>query len=232
MLQQYSGSFRAGGQQVVGGGPALNAVDWTTVATTDPGYTAGAGLLDATVLQPPLVANWAIVSISVSAGLFIYQNPTLTGTAAGHLYGRLGRILTGIQVYGSPSRAMSSGTLTPIPGAFPMPQLPQDPSLITPLWEPATDPLPPSTPFAFQNISTPPPPPAPSLLPALAILNLPQPLYLSSIGALLIGLWLTPSLLGCGTNGYPCVQIGVANALYTINCDDGKGPIAPDIVSP
>lgn len=236
MIQQYSGAFRAGGQQVPGGGPALNALDWTTaLPATDPSFTLGGGLLDASNLQPPLLTNWAVQSVSVSAGVFLYKNPTTVGIAAGHTYGRLGRILTGIQVYGNPS--LSSHTSnpnfpSPVPGQLGMPALPQDPSLITELWDPVSDPLPPSTPFVFQDISGPQSPPAPALLPVLGIVNLPQPLLLSSIGALLLGLWITPSLLGCGTNAYPCVQVGVANALYTINCDDGHGSVAPAVVVP
>jgi hypothetical protein len=230
MIQQYSGQFRAGGQQPIGGGPALNAIDYTnTIPGTVPQRTLGSGLLDATVLQPPLISNWAIQSVSVSAAMFLYKNP-----AAAVPYGRLGRVLAGIQIYGSPSQDEDNPTFnlaSPIPGASPMPPLPQDSSLLTPLWNPDVDPLPPLTAFVFQDISTPQNPPAPALLPVLATINLNQPLFLSSIGQLLVGLWLTPSLLSCGTNGYPCVQLGVANALYTINCDDSRQSLAPSVIA-
>jgi len=103
-----------------------------------------------------------------------------------------------------------------------MAYLPTDSTLITDLWNPANDPLPPAAPFFFGQSGVSQSTPTPnSLLPITATIIPPNPVDLIPGIEPYIGIWMTPSLIGdaSGNGGYGGLTVFYGK--YVINYDDG-----------
>lgn len=179
-----------------GGIPALTAM-----------YTLGTTLID----QPSFQAvgrNWKLLSAAFRASLVI-------GGGFGPVYGKLGKVHVAVDPNGllNPT-GQFRGNNGSIP---PLQPLPPDPTLVTVLWDPAIDPLPPN---ALALLS---PPPSPGL-PVTTIIQLPIPLPVSD-ASVSVGIWVEQSLVASPVPmpQFTAIQaIQVQNATYTLNFDDGS----------
>jgi hypothetical protein len=169
-------------------------------------YTIGNGAIIAPNLGGPVQSqHWDLVSISVQGYLGLYNTP------AARMFGRFGKILTG-------------GILTPSQSPVPfagqfseqsvMPPFPSDMSLVSSLWDPVVDAMPPGIAAGASFLPV-------TLLPVQTTILPPSPIGLTPGVPLLIGLWMTPSII----QWYPCMTAGNIGLLlydmtYTVNYED------------
>ena len=192
-------------------GNLVNTIDSTSIvgagglpANTSQ-YTNGTTIIDQPSLQI-VGRHWKLLSVAFRATLFL-------GGGFRSAYGRLGRIYAGVDPKGAlnPSSQLQA-SFASIP---PWQDLPFDSTLVTPLWDPAIDPLPSDAVTAGTAAS-------PGLQ-ATATIGLPTPLSLHD-APISVGLWVTRSLLGCPVimPQFTTLQgIVVNSASYALNFDDG-----------
>lgn len=145
-----------------------------------------------------------IISIAVQGYLGI--------TLEQSTFGKWGKVKTGLVLNAGPSRTTSGGTA---PWVNPVLPLPQDPTLVTDLWDPARDELPPVFQPPIGNTS-----PA-QLLPISAVIIPSVPIALPGGQQISLGIWLEPFLMGCIT-GVIQISMNVLWATYNIVYDDGR----------
>lgn len=174
-------------------------------------WTGGKTAVRSAILGGPAVEQrWSILSVSFQAYLrfaFEVANPAV-------VFGKFGKILAGFAM----DQALSTqGGDTYLTTAA---QLPYDTTLVVPLWDPASDPMPPTT---ASNVGGSVSPPIPSQCLALsAVLSPVVPLTLDPASQPAIGIWMLPSLLGIASGVQPDgfgLNLGIAS--FTINYDDG-----------
>lgn len=179
--------------------------------------TPGSVLIDTLpALQEETAKSWSLLAFSVSAQLVLDLSGFVSPPPA---YGKFGKIMAGL-VIPLPRATGAGGTNSPYDS--PMTPLP-DTTLLTPLWDPAVDPLPPIDDLSVGTGNT-----IPNNLPVSCQLVLPEPIEYgeyadpATVGG--IGIWMTPSLLGpsFGSLATPAYYLTIVNAQYTIYYDDGK----------
>lgn len=217
-VQPASGAFRSA---VDADGPnninLLDGVGFSNTAYAS-AYTPGATLIDAVELNPTLMQSWAILSVGFQAYLGLVAD-YVQGGGNIPLFGRLGRLIGGMALNGTPTFASigypPTGPVFPVPYQSSILPLPADPSLYATLWDPGSNPLPPQAPNIFDN-----PQLAPgSMLSVSGSVSLPVPRPVLTNQQVAVGLWLTPSLLGSPVNPSPRTSYAglvVAFASYTV----------------
>lgn len=195
MIRRTGNAFRAASSNVPvdgGGIPVPGNVNLTDIqgsASPYSSWTQGAYIIDTARLVPITNKPMTIVSASVSASLVWYQS-------GAYYYGKWGKVIAGIT-----EAQNTSGYAAGFPYSVPVNQRPQDSSLITTLWDPANDPLPPQLVSPLPNF-----PISGSIVP-------PSPIPAPQ-GGIGIGMWIGPSLVA---NANMCVY----NAVWSIIYDDG-----------
>lgn len=226
MIQLAQGSFRQSVPNTING--HVNVQDNTNNPATEgfgqPGWSGGATLIDQLLFQPPQFSSWHILSYSINAGLSFesYFNDLDTEFP---IYGKLGKIFAALQLDTGPTTGGSlPGTMTYAIGApyiCPALPLPNDMTLGVTLFDPGSDPAPPTN---YWNATT----TVPNLLPLTASLQLAQPMQVTGSASIGIGLWICPSLLsGSGTNGGAAGGLCLRNGTYTVYYDDGVSSPTP-----
>lgn len=200
----------------VGPAGAINVLDATQAAHN--GWTSGAAIID-TVQLPirSIGGQWIISGLTVTADLYILN----ASSAVAPPYGKLGVIQCGL----SPQGPQTSNPISPanpyVPTLASAP-LPRDGTLITPLFDPAVDPLPPTA----DQI----PPTVQGLLLNASVVP-PQPLIVPAGGALYVGMWCMPGLVSSNVSlGTPTYTLMVCNAQWEIiyaAAGMGQGPTPP-----
>jgi hypothetical protein len=219
LIRRAQGTFRT----LATASPAgLNVYDQNNgldIGISAPPASAGGAIVDIPPLQAPESQDWTLQALSVNANLTFVRfgaNPA-TGIAP-PIYGRLPVLKAGI-VY----PAASSGTPTiPAESIVGGIALPTDATSLFTLWDPDSDPMPPTVPEPDGPVAG-----QFAGLPVSGSLILPQPLALISGGPQFgVGMWILPSLIGPGYINDTLGWLGlfVYNALYTIIVDDGTGP--------
>ena len=173
-------------------GQTLNAIDNLTNETgTFSGWTAGASAQDQVDLLGPLPYTATILGYAINAQLGLHTNGTDPA------WGKFEKIIAAIK--------FGATQADPFFGSAP---LPTDSSLISTVWDPAADSLPPSD--------------LASLMPIGVEFQLPQSLPILE-QSLAIGVWLTPSLLSLEHSGLVTnVGLAIYNAQYSVVYDDGR----------
>jgi hypothetical protein len=205
MIQRAQSAFKtASVNPFVTLGGAANLIDQTAGSSSN-GWTGGATIIERLSLQPPNGAQWQLLGVGVS-GMLVAQANADPGK---QVCGKLGKIQAGIV----PQITTTTENFPLIPFTEPMLPLPIDSSLLFDLWDPASDPLPPSagTPSA-----------ASPMLAVSGALQLPQPIPFQFGSQIGIGMWMNPSLIGQAYNGAAYYMLCLCNSLYTIYYDDGK----------
>lgn len=182
---------------LVGQGPTT----YTSFRT--PGSTAITNL----PLVPLQNDRWVVYAVGVQGYLFFQSSKPS--------YGRLGRIVTGIIPFQSP-QAIASGTIQPVSpfGNPPWQPLPEDPSLVSTLWDDSIDDMPPI-------VTNGQPPALP--LPISTTITPPVPRALQAGDAMALGIWMEPSILGKGGGSIlasDAVGFILAGASFTISYED------------
>lgn len=202
--------FRGTQLVTVPGIPTSNCTDFPNFSNVSaPAYqtvwSPGSTLVDQANLQG-VGQHWKLLSIAVQASLLHKKNSPC--------WGKLGRIFSAVDPTGiTPSTGGGS-----TPNVLP---LPSDATLITTLWDPTINDLPPDINISDpENIGTAQNPG----LPISSVISLPVPLPVEASVQVTIGLWIFPSLItapfsGAGT---PPLQIYIVNGKYTLNFDDGS----------
>lgn len=174
-------------------------------------YSPGATALVAAQLAPTLAQNWSIVSVSFQA----YVGIGLNGR---QMYGRLGKVIGGL-VLDVAQPTVGAGqpynpTLLP---------LPSDSSMSTVLYDGENDPMPPSIDNANQA--------QPNLnslraCPGSVALPVPKAILGGSATNITLGVWITPSLIGCPLIPGPGADFRMLVYLvtYSIAYDNGVTP--------
>lgn len=200
------GSFRHDGN-------GINLADSYTGPGTllDVQRTTGATILDrvslATQFGPQYGTRWQVQNVSITAYLSI--------VSAG-MCGKLGKFIGGVIIDPNIQPMTTKG---PGANAFstPMRELPQDPSLTVSLWDPAQEPMPPATSPSGS------PPQASQLLPVTATVQLPTPIRPLPIVDIIVGIWLTPSLVTVVRPGSAQgLSIYAYNSIFNVGYDDGR----------
>lgn len=192
--------------------------NWGTgsaVVNRSQGATAviGGGTLPQTPRRDALSSPpYKLISMSVTAYLGLAANAT-----SGNIpYGLFGRIVAGTDpnavtpfggfVFGANSQ----------PWSVIMEPFPPDPSLVSEMWNPANDPMPPAiAPYSAV-------PGFDSLLPITAVISPPVPITLPGTNAPYVGIWMTPSLYGAPVGlagGVAGMMLFYGNSVLTY--DDG-----------
>lgn len=168
-------------------------------------WSPGATIID--TIQPTVSPNqrWKVLSLSVVGKLNLINNSPGT-------YGKLGKVLIGLSLDELPETIAGGGA----PYATSMRPLLPDSTLMIPLWDPAADPLPPSS----GDFSIGGPPPTTYLSKEAALLP-PVPIDLIPGQSIAIGIWITPSLLASNSFGGR-TNLAVWDAIWTVNYDDGR----------
>lgn len=170
MIERQKLSLRVNGPQ------QLNLLVDAISASIAPAVerTTGAHQVDQLTLAAPSTYNTQIIAISFTALL------GMSGVFP--LFGALGKIVCGLDPEGQPD---VFGSSSPIPSVGNGCKLPADASLLTDLWNPENDPLPPITGSG-----------AP-LLPVAGTLNPSQPVPITQDNVqLCAGVYMLPSVLG------------------------------------
>lgn len=196
--QKTGGSFRLASQLR----PLMNLRDFSAPSGT-PVWTLGATQIDQIQLQVPAGHIWELLGYSITTFL---QLEVLAARA----FGKFGKIWGGLVPNGQPTGFPSN----PYIGYPPVPPLPQDASLLVPLWDPDVDPLPPVSASAVT--------PTGNLLPITKNVQLPQPLETRLGDQIGIGIWMSPSLMGNFSGGVNSFSLVVCSSSYTLVYDDGK----------
>lgn len=183
-------------------------------------YSSGATTIDAVPLGAGISSKWKLLSMSVQAYMALIDAGSQSTTTGA--FGKFGRASASLILQPNFDQTNSP----PYGGMIsPMLPLPQDSTLTATLWDPATNPLPPRTPsppLIPPDITSRPPS---ALLPVNTSIQLPVPIPIDLVERLLVGLWLTPSLIGFykpAVNAGLFCQFGLAilYASYVLNFDD------------
>jgi len=166
---------------------------------------------DAVLGGPYIEQHWQLISVSVQMYLRWIHDSSVAPYA---MFGKLGRILTGLSVDQVMSTQADDQYLTTVA------ELPTDTSLVTDLWNPVNDPMPPIGYSGGGGVSLQTPYNA---LAMTAQISPPNPIDLFEGVNPVVGIWMMPSLLGVNpaaplANG---VGLDVAAAKFTINYEDG-----------
>lgn len=217
-IQRYSGAFRIAFKLTQTFPPPImvNLLDtYPAIGGTGatPGWSTGATLVDQLQLSPPMIEQWTLQQVSISAQLLLAPDAGNIGP----IYGKLGKILAGLAV----------GTTQTNGDAFyanfdRLVQLPADRTALTTLWDPANDPLP-STQAEFAG-------PSYTVQPLYvsATVSPPFPLKIAQGESIGVGLWMLPSLIGIAApNAGADWQMIVSDAEYAVIYDDGINPPPP-----
>lgn len=161
----------------------------------------GATLIDVATPGSQINQVWTLQSVGVRADI------ALQGGV--RLYGKLGRILTGIVLPPNAQATPGSSIGAAVqPWVSPLLALP-DPTLTAPLWDPVNDVLPPlsanqlpinAAPSNFLQVST--------------AIQLPQPVDMRPGDPIGLGIWILPSLIGSPTSGF--LNVLVYHATYVL----------------
>lgn len=200
MIRRIPGAFRVNSDGIE------NIADSQLAVVTAGSYTKGATLLDQIPIEQYLGSNprhplIQVLAISVTAVMAV----SYTGTAT-YPYGKFGSVLAGITNQGNQT-SYGAASQTYVPGIL---GFPADSSLVSALWDPSVNSLPPALTSSQAN-----------LLPVAVNNVLPQPLELQPGGNLLAGLWMKPSLLA-GDATEPASVLTVLRAVYSLTIDDGR----------
>lgn len=175
-------------------------------------FTQGATLLDElSSVFPPTVEKCDLLAFTVSAELVLWANET--GQPEDQPYGKLGKIVTGLTQVGS----KTSGVFSPanpviVPWTQKCQPLPSDLTLLSDLWNPVNDELPPTTNTFGAR---------PQGLKVSATQTLANPIPLFQGTNVLIGMWALPSLLRCSVNtDLPIVYPICYEGSYSLTYDD------------
>lgn len=216
--QTVSGQFRQSAINV--SVPILQACIgmnfFDTVGTTNPNATAwssGTEVIDVLPIQPPLGQTWAITNWAIAANLYLFY-PFTTGGAQ-HL-GALGTVYGGL-VKGEQqtSQPINPGNFA-VPWDFFFSALPQDLSMVAPIFDGGSQPAPPnivnsqSPFFPAANV------PIQFMRPYLGSQQVPVPLQLQAGEQASIGMWIPPRLSNFG--------LAALFSTYTVTYDDGQQP--------
>jgi hypothetical protein len=207
-VRRITQSFRSGVS------PPINLSSEAYLAGDGWGY--GGAIIDTlAALQENVLKGWSILGFSVAAKLRLVNGilvfPTVT-----QAYGKLGKIQAGLVIpltaqTGTASAPYVSMASTGVAPSFA--ELPPDVSMVTDLWNPANDPLPPQVPSSGTLASHP-------YLPVSCSLILPTPLnmtgYADASTAGAIGMWASPSLL----MGSLLANLYVSEAHYSLYYSD------------
>ena len=190
--QTFSGSFPVNpvGATFVDGPPQSNE--------RTPGGTVAFPL----PIQPPMTQRWSVISWTIS-----FLGAFTPDPGVGGFNGRLGKLIGGL---------LRGGVSIPPPinTTLGMSDLPEDTSLLTTLWDGASD-----TPFPTSSA-------APILRePIIGGMSLPVPLMLQPGDQLSMGMWLTPSLVRT-VGGDGAFYLDIHGPEWTVTIDDGQQPVA------
>lgn len=163
--------------------------------------TQGGTIIDILTLPGQAYKPWTVIGFSVTAGIrYVQDGPAL----AVRQYGRLGKILTGLALE---STGFTQGSSPSQCWVNPMAELPTDSTVLATLFDPATDPMPPTV-FANNAVSQPAAP--------LSVVNiLPQSIKLTDYALAGMGIWILPELIPCSSG------LGIFNAKWSLIYDDG-----------
>lgn len=198
MRRQTNGIFSGGG------GPNGNWIfDYIpgTPAANQSSYSAGA-----TMFAP--ISNIATTGTAKPKLLSVSATANLTFIMSTALFGKLGKVRMGLVLD------------VPPPGTWGNPRVmapfPDDPSLMTDMWNPANDPMPPITPNAVITSQ-------PQTFFISGEILPPVPLDIPTEQDISVGIWITPSLLAPRAALPLNTVIGllVGNATWSVNYDDG-----------
>ena len=173
------------------------------------GWSTGQQLIDTVGLQPQATEHWKIVGYAINTKLVFASGGVQIP------FGKLGKIKAGLAI---PLPATS--TISSVPGV-PFVALPQDSTLVSDLYDPDTDPFPPTWTGAARVAGTPPTP----LLNLATTVTLPQPLDLTQLAApysqITVGIWTLPSLWGSLIAQTFFPGLALFNSQFTVYYDDG-----------
>jgi hypothetical protein len=164
--------------------------------------TLGATIIDLLTLPGQAYKPWKVIGFSVTAGIrYIQDGPA----GAIRQYGRLGQILVGLAVE---TPTWTQGAAPSQCWVNPMLELPVDSTVLTPLFDPSVNDMPPVV-FSNNVISQPAAP--------LSVVNiLPQPIDLTDYASAGMGIWIKPGLI-------PCSQgLAIFNAKWSLIYDDAS----------
>lgn len=182
-------------------------------------WSLGQQLIDALQIAPQAQESWSIIGYAITAQLLMV-GPSQNGVSFQAPFGKLGKIKAGIAIPIQPTQFYAGGSLA----STGFQQLPDDPTLVSDLWDPDVNSLPPIQSGVLGGNTT---PLLSSMLSVSTANNLPQPINLTNLSipsyALTIGLWMLPSLFGCAVAGaVNGMSFSVWNAKYTVYYDDGE----------
>lgn len=192
-------------------GTLLNVEDHLPISSPNASaHSPGATALVAAQFAPTLAQNWSIVSVSFQA----YVGIGLNGR---QMYGRLGKVIGGLVL------DVAQPTVGAQPYSPVLLPLPSDSSMSTTLYDGENDPMPPSIDNANQA--------QPSLnmlrpCPGSVSLPVPKAILGGSATNITLGLWITPSLIGCPLIPGPGADFRLLVYLttYSIAYDNGVTP--------
>lgn len=221
MRQRLNGAFiqfpRNGG---------ANAFDEVIATVTPYAAARSAGTtcyIPVTSSGPQINQKWSLLNVSFSAGLAYVIGGAANGSASQGpaTYGQFGKITCGILSLDVPFSVYSNQGI--LLGALPWIPPPADTSLMTDLWNPADDDMPPTIPGPNATYGQPQPN---QLLSVSATVSPPESLDMIPGVRLAVGISLNPSLFGWNRGGvsFGDVIFGLElfNAQYTVNYDDGS----------
>lgn len=200
MLQRLTGTFRQAVNAGTGLPNNLNVVDGTFPENFDSFWTPGATLIDNVNLSPLPNQKWSLLSV------YIRGYPGIILPPQG--YGKLGKIYGGLLLF-EEQPTTQGPSQEPYQNFTPLPS-----SLLAPLWDPNSDPLPTQM---IPGVT-----PTNTTTQAACQIELPQPLDIQPGQQLRVGMWIMPSLFGSAATVNPGQGfLLVTNANYTVQYDDG-----------
>ena len=175
-------------------------------STAFPTWTTGRSMINSIGQQSLGSKPFNVIGFSVSAYLLYYAQASTTQ----NVYGKFGKIVAGLTT----SPTLVSNTSTPGAGALSFLSvdgihgLPADQTMLSDLWDPSVDRLPPGTlgPATLETYS--------SLLPVSCQVSLPQPVTMQAGSNFSVGWWQFPSLISAALQ-----TIIVLGAQYSIALD-------------
>lgn len=218
MIHTFSSSFRGAilpvGEQMSGPTVYMNDEIQINPGVTLAQYSSGATQIDIALLGGPKIGQkWTLYAVSVQGLLaFLIEN----GLPA--LGGRLGRILAGVFI-GQSVQETTIAAVGDSPYSQSLLPLPKDVTLVSEMWGPETDPMPPS----FSNVSV---AASNQALPISTTISPPVPRQLLPGEQVGIGVWMEPSLYCASLNSGASVTyfgLQLQQQRYSITYDDGIG---------